>query len=178
MPEAKETTGAAGDTLSILVDAADPSKELKIAAETWVEALKGREFLGGKDPNLVDLAVFGVLRPICYLQSGRDMVENTRIGETRRWIWLIAVLFTIVIMAQYVELPYGNIVSYMLPEAKKPGILVELQKLVSDWTVKVIKCQKEEDRKDLAAALQADILAMITKLVELGLEVNFAISIP
>ncbi|KAK1390496.1 RING finger and CHY zinc finger domain-containing protein 1 [Heracleum sosnowskyi] len=60
----------------------------------------------------------------------------------------------------------------MLPEAKNPGILVELQKLVSHWTVKVIKCQKEEDRKDLAAALQADIPAMITKLVELGLEVN------
>lgn len=62
--------------------------------------------------------------------------------------------------------------SQMLSEAKKPGILVELQKLVSDWTVKVTKCQKEEDRKDLAAALQADIPAMITKLVELGLEVN------
>lgn len=36
---------------------------------------------GGSKPNLADLAVFGVLRPIRYLRSGRDMVEHTRIGE-------------------------------------------------------------------------------------------------
>ncbi|CAN1824611.1 Prostaglandin E synthase 2 [Linum perenne] len=36
---------------------------------------------GGTRPNLADLAVFGVLRPIRYLKSGRDMVEHTRIGE-------------------------------------------------------------------------------------------------
>ncbi|KAL8130686.1 hypothetical protein V2J09_019841 [Rumex salicifolius] len=51
------------------------------AAETWVEALNGRDFLGGKKPNLADLAVFGVLRPIRHLRSGNDMVENTRIGD-------------------------------------------------------------------------------------------------
>ncbi|KAG7021654.1 Prostaglandin E synthase 2, partial [Cucurbita argyrosperma subsp. argyrosperma] len=35
----------------------------------------------GSKPNLADLAVFGVLRrPIRYLRSGKDMVENTRIG--------------------------------------------------------------------------------------------------
>ncbi|KAK2982272.1 hypothetical protein RJ640_020824 [Escallonia rubra] len=51
------------------------------AAETWVNALDGREFLGGSVPNLADLAVFGVLRPIRHLKSGRDMVEHTRIGE-------------------------------------------------------------------------------------------------
>ncbi|XP_057975537.1 uncharacterized protein LOC131162932 [Malania oleifera] len=51
------------------------------AAETWVNALNGRKFLGGLEPNLADLAVFGVLRPIRHLQSGRDMVEHTRIGE-------------------------------------------------------------------------------------------------
>ncbi|MED6106384.1 hypothetical protein PIB30_004157 [Stylosanthes scabra] len=51
------------------------------AAEQWVDALKGRKFLGGVDPNLADLAVFGVLRPIRHLKSGRDMVENTRIGK-------------------------------------------------------------------------------------------------
>ncbi|KAB5524363.1 hypothetical protein DKX38_022112 [Salix brachista] len=37
--------------------------------------------LGGSKPNLADLAVFGVLRPIRYLRSGRDMVEQTRIGD-------------------------------------------------------------------------------------------------
>lgn len=36
---------------------------------------------GGSKPNLADLAVFGVLKPIRYLKSGRDMVEHTRIGE-------------------------------------------------------------------------------------------------
>ncbi|TKY75262.1 Prostaglandin E synthase 2 [Spatholobus suberectus] len=51
------------------------------AAEQWVDALKGRKFLGGLDPNLADLAVFGVLRPIRLLKSGRDMVEHTRIGK-------------------------------------------------------------------------------------------------
>ncbi|KAI4339942.1 hypothetical protein MLD38_024825 [Melastoma candidum] len=51
------------------------------AAESWVDALKGRPYFGGVKPNLADLAVFGVLRPIRHLQSGKDMVENTRIGE-------------------------------------------------------------------------------------------------
>lgn len=36
---------------------------------------------GGLDPNLADLSVFGVLRPIRHLKSGRDMVEHTRIGK-------------------------------------------------------------------------------------------------
>ena len=38
-------------------------------------------FPGGSKPNLADLAVFGVLRPIRYLKSGKDMVEHTHIGE-------------------------------------------------------------------------------------------------
>lgn len=59
----------------------DERAALYEAAETWVDALNGREFLGGSKPNLADLAMFGVLRPIRYLRSGRDMVEHTRIGE-------------------------------------------------------------------------------------------------
>ncbi|KAL8224149.1 hypothetical protein R6Q57_019624 [Mikania cordata] len=59
----------------------DERTSLYEAAETWVDALDGREFLGGSKPNLADLAVFGVLRPIRYLRSGKDMVEHTRIGE-------------------------------------------------------------------------------------------------
>ncbi|KAK7314645.1 hypothetical protein VNO77_33172 [Canavalia gladiata] len=59
----------------------DERAALYQAAETWVDALNGREFLGGSKPNLADLAVFGVLRPIRYLRSGKDMVEHTRIGE-------------------------------------------------------------------------------------------------
>ncbi|KAE8656456.1 Glutathione S-transferase family protein isoform 2 [Hibiscus syriacus] len=49
--------------------------------ETWVDALKGRDYLGGSEPNLADLAVFDVLRPNRYLTSGKDMVKHTRIGE-------------------------------------------------------------------------------------------------
>ncbi|XP_071734709.1 uncharacterized protein [Rutidosis leptorrhynchoides] len=59
----------------------DERAALYDAAETWVAALDGRDFLGGSKPNLADLAVFGVLRPIRYLRSGKDMVEHTRIGE-------------------------------------------------------------------------------------------------
>ncbi|XP_010069797.2 prostaglandin E synthase 2 [Eucalyptus grandis] len=59
----------------------DERAALYEAAETWVDALKGRPFCGGAEPNLADLAVFGVLRPIRHLQSGKDMVEHTRIGE-------------------------------------------------------------------------------------------------
>ncbi|CAN8287466.1 unnamed protein product [Cochlearia groenlandica] len=59
----------------------DERASLYEAAETWVDALKERPYLGGSTPNLADLAVFGVLRPIRYLRSGKDMVENTRIGE-------------------------------------------------------------------------------------------------
>lgn len=59
----------------------DERAALYQAAETWVDALKGRDFLGGSKPNLADLAVFGVLRPIRHLRSGKDMVEHTRIGE-------------------------------------------------------------------------------------------------
>ncbi|KAL8059258.1 hypothetical protein ABFX02_03G073500 [Erythranthe guttata] len=59
----------------------DERASLYEAAETWVDALDGRDFLGGTKPNLADLAVYGVLRPIRYLKSGRDMVEQTRIGD-------------------------------------------------------------------------------------------------
>ncbi|KAM7266789.1 hypothetical protein ACFE04_008955 [Oxalis oulophora] len=59
----------------------DERKALYDAAEAWVDALKGREYLGGSQPNLADLAVYGVLRPIRYLRSGKDMVENTHIGD-------------------------------------------------------------------------------------------------
>lgn len=59
----------------------DERQALYGAAEQWVDALKGRKFLGDLEPNLADLAVFGVLRPVRHLKSGRDMVEHTRIGN-------------------------------------------------------------------------------------------------
>ena len=38
--------------------------------------------------------------------------------ETRRWLWLIGLVFAFVLMAQYVELPYGNIISPVLPDGR------------------------------------------------------------
>ncbi|KAJ7005770.1 hypothetical protein NC653_005178 [Populus alba x Populus x berolinensis] len=37
--------------------------------------------IGGAKPSLAVLAVFGVLRLIQHLKSGKDMVAHTRIGE-------------------------------------------------------------------------------------------------
>ncbi|ONM18502.1 Glutathione S-transferase family protein [Zea mays] len=93
----------------------DERASLYDAANTWIDALNGRDFLGtlfirlltmdrerveiisfleamltmavrpgGSKPNLADLAVFGVLRPIRYLRAGKDMVENTEIGDWYR----------------------------------------------------------------------------------------------
>ncbi|XP_057952651.1 uncharacterized protein LOC131146856 isoform X2 [Malania oleifera] len=48
------------------------------------EALESFDYItthGGSKPNLADLAVFGVLRPIRYLSSGKDMIEHTGIGD-------------------------------------------------------------------------------------------------
>jgi microsomal prostaglandin-E synthase 2 len=59
----------------------DERASLYDAADEWVKALDGRQFLGGSKPNLADLAVFGVLRPIRYLDTGRDMLASTKIGE-------------------------------------------------------------------------------------------------
>ncbi|XP_042457126.1 prostaglandin E synthase 2-like [Zingiber officinale] len=62
----------------------DERASLYEAAQTWTAALGGRDFLGGAKPNLADLAVFGVLRPIRYLSAGKDMVENTNINDWYR----------------------------------------------------------------------------------------------
>ncbi|GLT76934.1 hypothetical protein SLA2020_485670 [Shorea laevis] len=48
-----------------------------------------------------------------------------------------------------------------LPDSKKSAITDELEKLVNDWPFEVIKHQKDEDRKALAASLKSDIPAMV-----------------
>ncbi|KAK1276743.1 hypothetical protein QJS04_geneDACA004184 [Acorus gramineus] len=60
----------------------DERKALYDAVETWIGGLSDRLFMGGARPNLADLAVFGVLRPIRHLQAGRDLIANTKI---RAW---------------------------------------------------------------------------------------------
>ncbi|KAJ4954207.1 hypothetical protein NE237_031039 [Protea cynaroides] len=62
--------------------------------------------------------------------------------------------------------------SQSLPDKMKPGIAVELEKLVSKWPYEVVEHQKKEDRKALASSLVNDIRAMVTGLLHMGLEVT------
>ncbi|KAH0992880.1 hypothetical protein GBA52_004363 [Prunus armeniaca] len=54
-----------------------------------------------------------------------------------------------------------QVLNQTLPDAKKSSIVVELQKLGSEWPLEVIRHQKEEDRKALAVSLTSDIPAMV-----------------
>lgn len=58
----------------------DVRQDLYKAANDWVGAVgKKRKFMGGDQPNLADLAVFGVLRVMEGLEAFDDMMENTKI---------------------------------------------------------------------------------------------------
>ncbi|KAK3417807.1 hypothetical protein EUGRSUZ_H03774 [Eucalyptus grandis] len=65
-----------------------------------------------------------------------------------------------------------HVLNQSLPDAKRSGIMVELQKLISEWPFEVIKRKKEDERKALAAALKSDIPAMVSSLLNTGLEVK------
>ncbi|KAM6931220.1 prostaglandin E synthase 2 isoform 2-T2 [Xenentodon cancila] len=58
----------------------DVRQDLYKAVNDWVAAIgKTRKFMGGDQPNLADLAVFGVLRVMEGLQAFNDMMENTKV---------------------------------------------------------------------------------------------------
>ncbi|XP_029016691.1 prostaglandin E synthase 2 [Betta splendens] len=58
----------------------DVRQDLYKAVNDWVAAIgKNRKFMGGDQPNLADLAVFGVLRVMDGLQAFNDMMENTKV---------------------------------------------------------------------------------------------------
>ncbi|XP_017283273.1 prostaglandin E synthase 2 [Kryptolebias marmoratus] len=58
----------------------DVRQDLYKAVNDWVAAIgKKRKFMGGDQPNLADLAVFGVLRVMEGLQAFDDMMKNTKI---------------------------------------------------------------------------------------------------
>ncbi|EYU45577.1 hypothetical protein ABFS82_14G010900 [Erythranthe guttata] len=59
-----------------------------------------------------------------------------------------------------------------LPDGRRTSITAELQKLVSEWPLDVVKHQKEDKREAYAAALQKDISALINALPSLGVEAN------
>ncbi|KAB1214048.1 hypothetical protein CJ030_MR5G017311 [Morella rubra] len=65
-----------------------------------------------------------------------------------------------------------QLLNQSLSDARKSGIMVELQKLVNEWPVEVINHQKEADRKALAASLQSNIPAMVTGLLNMGIEAS------
>ncbi|KAA0713909.1 Prostaglandin E synthase 2 [Triplophysa tibetana] len=57
----------------------DVRQDLYKAVNEWVAAIgKNKKFMGGDQPNLADLAVFGVLRVMEGLQAFDDMMENTK----------------------------------------------------------------------------------------------------
>lgn len=46
-----------------------------------VDALKGNPFLGGSEPNLVDISAFGVMRAVASTPTFKDALEHSRIKE-------------------------------------------------------------------------------------------------
>ncbi|CAK7333071.1 unnamed protein product [Dovyalis caffra] len=65
-----------------------------------------------------------------------------------------------------------QVLDQTLADTKKSGIVVELQNLVSEWPLDVVKHQKEENRKVLAATLKSGIPAMVNGLSNMGLKLN------
>ncbi|KAG7277998.1 hypothetical protein CRUP_020314 [Coryphaenoides rupestris] len=58
----------------------DVRQDLYKAVDNWVAAIgKKRKFMGGEQPNLADLAVFGVLRVMEGLQAFEDLMKNTKV---------------------------------------------------------------------------------------------------
>ncbi|GMH39397.1 hypothetical protein BSKO_07295 [Bryopsis sp. KO-2023] len=48
-------------------------------ANEWIEAIGKRKFMGGNQPNLADLAVFGVLRAIIGTDAFADVMEHSEL---------------------------------------------------------------------------------------------------
>jgi len=50
------------------------------AAHEWIKGMEGKDYHGGKKPDLADLSVYGVIRTIEGMQTFKDMMANTDIG--------------------------------------------------------------------------------------------------
>ena len=59
----------------------DERQELYTTAQDWVSALGSREFLGGSQPNLADISVFGVVRSVTGTNTFMDLMHNTEISK-------------------------------------------------------------------------------------------------
>lgn len=56
-------------------------EELYLCGDQWVEALGDRNFMGGDQPNLADLAVFGVVKSVTGTDAFMDLMHHTNIGK-------------------------------------------------------------------------------------------------
>ncbi|XP_055824794.1 uncharacterized protein LOC129893307 [Solanum dulcamara] len=65
-----------------------------------------------------------------------------------------------------------HLLNQTVPDSRRQKFMVELQKLVADWPLEVIKRQKDERRKELAATLEHDIRTMLSALSNMGLKLN------
>lgn len=61
----------------------DVREHIYNALDSWTDELKKRKttFLGGKQPNLADISIFGILNSMEGCQAFKDCLENTNIGE-------------------------------------------------------------------------------------------------
>ena len=56
-------------------------EELYTSANQWVDALGDRRFMGGSEPNMADLAVFGVVKSVTGTDTFMDLMHNTSISK-------------------------------------------------------------------------------------------------
>uniref|UniRef100_K3WFT3 Prostaglandin E synthase 2 n=1 Tax=Globisporangium ultimum (strain ATCC 200006 / CBS 805.95 / DAOM BR144) TaxID=431595 RepID=K3WFT3_GLOUD len=60
-------------------DIEDEREALYEAINSYVDAVGDRDFLGGTEPNMADLSVFGVVRSVAGLQTFDDLMQHTSI---------------------------------------------------------------------------------------------------
>ncbi|KAM3280775.1 hypothetical protein P3S67_027795 [Capsicum chacoense] len=65
-----------------------------------------------------------------------------------------------------------QLLNQTVPDSRRQKFMVELQKLVEEWPLEVIKRQKDERRKELAATLHDDLPTMLSALSNMGLRLN------
>eukprot|EP00186_Timspurckia_oligopyrenoides_P000154 CAMPEP_0182446514 /NCGR_PEP_ID=MMETSP1172-20130603/4255_1 /TAXON_ID=708627 /ORGANISM="Timspurckia oligopyrenoides, Strain CCMP3278" /LENGTH=98 /DNA_ID=CAMNT_0024642459 /DNA_START=159 /DNA_END=455 /DNA_ORIENTATION=- len=58
----------------------DEREALYEAVNSFIDAVGDKAFLGGNEPNLADIAVFGVLRSIENYDTFKDMITNSKVS--------------------------------------------------------------------------------------------------
>lgn len=58
----------------------DEREALYAAIGSYLDAVGDRDFLGGSEPNMADLSVFGVVRSVAGLDTFDDLMQNTAIA--------------------------------------------------------------------------------------------------